>query len=107
MAVFVIPENAYPINHLRAVLGASFVLFPSRNSMKDSEELDTVKRITLSLITISCSRAFTRYCLELCSMENKISIYHLRPTWINNRFCHYRCGMGIFKEKQKLRVVAN
>jgi len=60
IAVFVIPENAYPIVYIRYVLGSIFVLwlpgytfikalFPTKVPIKtSSESLDTIERVALS-----------------------------------------------------------
>ena len=60
IAVFVIPENAYPIGYIRYVLGSIFVLwlpgytfikalFPTKVPIKtSSESLDTIERVALS-----------------------------------------------------------
>lgn len=61
IAVFVIPENAYPIVYIRNILGLIFIiwlpgyafikaLFPTKVPIKtSSESLDTIERVLLSI----------------------------------------------------------
>ena len=61
IAVFIIPENAYPIVYIRYLLGSIFILwlpgytfikalFPTKVPIKtSSESLDTIERVALSI----------------------------------------------------------
>ena len=61
IAVFIIPENAYPIVYIRYLLGSIFILwlpgytfikalFPTHVPIKtSSESLDTIERVALSI----------------------------------------------------------
>jgi uncharacterized membrane protein len=59
-AVFIIPDNAYPVTYIRSATGIIFVLFipgytfirtlfPSKLPVKTGENMDTIERVALSI----------------------------------------------------------